>query len=486
MFTGTGVHAASLAIVLVILARLLTPEDYGLVGAALVVVGILLTFSQLGIGPSIVQRPELEDRHLRTGFTVSTIFGGVVTVLMYCMAPAISSFFRMDGLIPVIRLISLVFLLQGPAIVAQSLLQRELRFKWLAGVRILSFTIGYGMVGVCLALMKFGVWSLVWAHIGQSIVSLIILLIVQPHPKRPQIEWQALRELMYFGGGFTTARIANYIAGHGDQMIVGRWLGAEALGLYGRAYQLMSMPAMLFGQVLDSVLFPAMAKVQKQTEKLGRVYIRGVAAIALLVLPVSAVSFVLAPELIHVVLGPKWVKLIVPFQIFAIGMLFRTSYKMGDSLSRATGAVYRRAWRQILYAALVLSGAYLGSYWGISGVVCGVVGAITANFILMAHLSLRLTKITWKKFFLAQLPGAFLAIVVFFEALIIAGTMRNLMFSPLVVVSVSLLTIALTEFLLIWLMPTVFLGQDGRWMLQKITDYLSERIKPIHRLQRGT
>ena len=387
MSLGTGTHVVVQALVLIILARLLTPVDFGLVGAALIVVGFSLIFSQLGIGPAIVQYPELKQRHLRTGFTISLFFGTLVTGIIIFIAPAISAFFRMDGLTPVIRLISFVFLVQGLSVVADSLLQRKLKFKWLAWVQIVSFTIGYGVVGVSLAIMKFGVWALAWAHLGQVILRFVMLLIVQPHPKLPQFDRRSFNELIYFGGGFTMGRIGNYIAGQGDNLVVGRWLGAEALGLYGRAYHLMAMPASLFGQILDKVLFPAMAKVQDQPKRLKKAYRRGVALIALLVLPISVTSVVLAPELIHVILGPKWVEVIVPFQIFAIGMLFRTSYKMGDSLARATGAVYRRAWRQGIYAAFVLVGAYVGKHWGISGVVIGVLCALTTNFILMAHLS---------------------------------------------------------------------------------------------------
>lgn len=485
MFTGTGAHAVLEALVLIILARLLTPSDFGLVGAALVVVGFSLIFSQLGIGPAIVQRPKLEQRHLCTGFMISMLFGAVLTGIILFAAPVISGFFRMDGLTPVMRVMSFVFLLQGLSVVAESLLQRDLRFNWLAGVRIVSFAIGYGVVGVSLAFMKFGVWALAWAHLGQAILRAAMLLIVQPHPKLLRFDWRSFRELIYFGGGFTAARIGNYIAGQGDNLVVARWLGAEALGLYGRAYQLMAMPATLFGQALDKVLFPVMASVQNQPELLAKAYRRGVSLVALLVLPTSVASLVLAPELIHVVLGPQWVEVIVPFQIFAIGMLFRTSYKMGDSLARATGAVYRRAWRQGLYATFVLGAAYVGKHWGISGVVIGVLCALATNFILMAHLSLSLTPITWRTFSKAHLPAFALAAIVFSEVWLAAMVMRYLAVSPIAVLTASVLVVSVTVLILSCLMPKVFLGQDGIWMFQTVSGYISEKLEPLHRFQRG-
>src|SRR5439155_16638905 len=113
----------------------------------------------------------------------------------------------------------------------------------------------------------------------------------------------AIRELLYFGGGFTLARVGNYIAGQGDNVVVGRWLGASALGIYSLAYQLITAPAILVGQVLDRVLFPTMASVQLEPTRLGRAYRTGVAVCALLVLPPSVVVTIVAPEIIVVLLG---------------------------------------------------------------------------------------------------------------------------------------------------------------------------------------
>ncbi|NUN24154.1 MAG: oligosaccharide flippase family protein, partial [Candidatus Jettenia caeni] len=267
-------------LVLAILARLLTPKDFGIVSAAMVVVRLSEVFAQIGIGPAIVQRQDLKTVHLRTGFTISCLSGLSLTGLISSLAPQISVFFHMEELIPVIRGVSLVFLFQGISLVAESLLQRELQFRWLAIIQSLSYAVGYGIVGISLAFLGFGVWSLVIAYLSQMAFKSIFLLKVKPHPKRLALERRAIAELMYFGGGFTLARIGNAIAGQGDYLVVGRWLGANALGLYSRAYQLMTIPAMLFAKILDTVLFPAMAQIQTQPERLRVAYRRGVALIA--------------------------------------------------------------------------------------------------------------------------------------------------------------------------------------------------------------
>ena len=473
MFTGSGVQAVLQWLVLIVLARLLTPADFGLVSAALVVVGLSQNLSQFGVGPAVVQIPHLEERHLRAGFTMSVLLGFLLAGLIWLLSPYIAGFFRMQELIPVLRALGWIFPFSGSSVMAESLLQRELHFRWLAGIQVVSYAVGYGVVGVSLASLGYGVWALVNANLAQTIVKSTILLIVQPCPKRPHIEWSAFKELMYFGGGFTLARISNYVALQGDNLVVGRWLGAAALGLYGRAYQLMVLPATLFGQVLDSVLFPAMAKVQGEPERLATAYRRGVALLGLLILPTSAATFMLAPELIHVFLGPAWRDAIVPFQILTVGMLFRTSYKMSDSLARATGAVYRRAWRQGVYAALVVGGAWIGQRWGITGVSYGVLGAITVNFFLMAELSLRLTAMTWKSLLEVHYPAISLTAIVCLEVWGVALLAKTLALPAIVLLSASGLVVASSFLVLLCLAPKFVLGRDGVWMLKTLNSLYS-------------
>ncbi|HTF28020.1 MAG TPA: oligosaccharide flippase family protein, partial [Flavitalea sp.] len=191
----------------------------------------------------------------------------------------------------------------------------------------------------------------------------------------------------------------------GDNLVVGRMLGAAALGIYGRAYQFMVMPAGLFGNALDKALFPAMAKVQGDKPRLAKAYLTGVRLIALIAIPLSFLIFLLAPEIIRILLGPEWIEVTLPLQVLACSLLFRMSYKMSDSLSRATGAVYRRAWRQVIYAIMVLTGTYIGQFWGLYGVACGVAVALIGNFLLMAHLSLKLINISWLEMVKAHKHG---------------------------------------------------------------------------------
>ena len=272
---------------------------------------------------------------------------------MWLIAPLLALFFRMDQLTPIVRWLAIVFPILGLTTVAENLLQRDLRFRLLANTDVVAYAVGYGVVGVVLALLGRGVWALVAAQVTQVCVRSIVLLRAAPplfHP-RPRRRW--FNELLGYGAGVSAARIGFTVANQIDNFVVGRWLGAVALGLYSRAFQLMSVPTALLGDVLDKVLFPTMARVQDDQRRLANAFLQGTAIVVLVTLPAGVIAAILARDLVAVAFGSKWSALVPPFQVLALGMMFRTSFRLSDSLSRATGKVYRRAWRQVVFAGMV-------------------------------------------------------------------------------------------------------------------------------------
>lgn len=473
MGSGKAIYTLLQLGVLAVLGRLITPAEFGVVSAALVVIGLSTIVSNLGLGPAIVQRPQLEQRHLDTAFTASLILGAVLGGIIWLTAPLAAAFMHMEGVTPVLRALAWVFPLNALGTVSSSLLTRDLEFSWLAARDVITYGLGYGVVGIGAALLGWGAWALVAGQIAQAVLKSAVLLARHPPSRRLSIERQAFKDLAYFGGGFTVARLANYVAVYGDNVVTGRFLGPAALGYYGRAYSLMSAPAYAFGTVLDAVLFPAMAKVQNDPRRLAAAYRRGVALIALLVLPVSAPLILLAPEVIRVALGPHWGAAVAPFQVLGIGMLFRTSYKMSDSIARSTGAVYRRAWRQILYAGLVVLGAWIGQHWGIVGVSWGALVALTINFVVMAELSLDVAQLTWGEFWHAHRPAVLLAIGSFPLVWVVVAATRALALPSLAILALTGATFLLVSGLLVWRLPASFLGRDGQWMMETMRSFVS-------------
>jgi PST family polysaccharide transporter len=475
---GSGAVALLKVVVLVLLTRLLTPADFGLVSAALVVVTFSLNFSQLGLGPALVQRPVLEARHISTAFLASVGLGLAVAAGTWLAAPLIARFFRMEHLAPVVRALSLVFPIAGLATVPESLLQRELRFRFLANRDVLAYGVGYCAIGVALALMGWGVWALVAAQLSQVLIRTGILLRSAPPLLGARPTWASFLDLLEYGVGQSVARVGVILANQVDNLVVGRWLGVVALGYYGRAYQLMSVPTGLLGDVVDKVLFPTMARIQDSPRRLASAYLQGTASLAVLTLPAAVAAAILAPDLVAVAFGRRWEALVPPFQVLALGMMFRTCYRMSDSLSRATGNVYRRAWRQVLFACLVFLGALIGQHHGLTGVAAGVLGAFFINYVIMAQLSLTVAEISWFRFIAAQLPAVWLAMVVGMATLATAAVTRHLDLPPYVGLLAGSLAALGTAVLAAWLAPTLTLGEHGIRTRDTVRGYLQARIRP--------
>lgn len=462
-------------IVLAILARLLLPTAFGVVGMALVLVEFSVVFSEAGLGPAIIQRKELELRHLQTGFTVSLILGIVFTGIIWLIAPSIAAFFETVELASVLRILSLLFLLRGVSVIAESLLQRKFRFRLLSIINVLSYAFGFMSIGVILGYMEYGIWALVWANLAQALIKATILLIVSPHPIRLQIERSALKDLISFGCGVTAMRITNYFARQSDKVIIGSFLGSHALGIYGRSCQLGHLPSNILGQPLYKILFPVLASVKDNHDRLANIYRRCISILSLCTFPACVVFFILAPELIYVLLGPHWNEVIVPFQIIILALPFRILTKINGSLINATGAVYRRLWREMLYALLTVAGACIGLHWGLCGVALGVLFAIIVNFIFLSHLCLKLTGITLQGLFSAQALALPLTSVVCFVTYSITMVFRNSGLTPFQIIFASTLVIFCTVSLLVCrYTQRFFLGQEGLWLLRKFVSYIPQ------------
>src|SRR6266446_3877522 len=160
MSLATGANVLSLLLVTIVLARLLTPADFGLAAAALMVIGFSAIFAELGIGPALVQRQHLQTMHVRSGFTLLFGLGVLFYALSWLAAPVIAGLFGLEELTPILRVVALIFPAQGLGIVAESLLQRDLRFRCVAGLDTVAVVLGYGGVGITLAIFGFAAWAL--------------------------------------------------------------------------------------------------------------------------------------------------------------------------------------------------------------------------------------------------------------------------------------------------------------------------------------
>jgi O-antigen/teichoic acid export membrane protein len=467
---GFGAQGIGQFLVVIVFARYLTKTDNGVVAAALIVIALGQLFTEAGFGPAVVQREELTDEHIRSAFALSLLTGACMTIVIYVTAPLIADFFHQSAVEPVMHGLAFTFMLQAPGVVAMALLQRSLDFKSIAIAETVSYFVGFAGVGVVLAISGVGVFSIVFAQLAQAALLTGILLLRRPHPKALRPRKQESIDLVVYAGGMTAARAFNFVALYGDNTVVGNRMSAADLGAYKNAYQLAAVPAQLLGQVMDRVIFPVLSRLQERRDRVASAYLRGIALVAMITIPASIVVVLLGPEVIHLLLGggTKWDDAIVPFQIFAAGLIFRTSYKISDSLARAMGTVYRRAWRQAVYAGAVIVGALIGTTFGLVWVAVGVTAAIVLNYLLMADLSIRTVPIGWWQFAVRQTRGLYLGVVVGIVSVPTVLALRSADVGNFLTI-LGTLVVASLALLLSWrLAPGVTLGDDGAWIVNVI------------------
>lgn len=373
-------------VVSIILARLLMPEDFGLLAMAVMVTELARVFQDLGMGPALVQRKELQSTHLTSAFWGTLLMGAILCGMMVAGAPYVGAFFHEPRVTAVLRVISLTFLIAPFIAVPWALLQRELDFRsrFFAG---LVGTGAYGVVGITMALTGYSYWSLVGAHLASSVGTTVGVCIVTKYlpPIVPSL--RGVKDLYGFGVGVTGVNLLRYITQQVDYLLVGRWLSSAALGLYRKAFTLSHSPKDVLSGVVYPVLFPSLSRLQSNRARAREVYGRALTAVGMVACPGLALLAVTAPDFIPVVLGSQWTGAIIPTQILCAAGMIRAINSPASAVAKAFGRVYSEVWRQGVYAGVLFVAAWVGLRWGIAGVSWGALLATVVFFLLMCHLA---------------------------------------------------------------------------------------------------
>jgi PST family polysaccharide transporter len=424
-------------VVVAVLGRLLSADEFGIVAAAMIVIFFGRLLRDVGTGLALVQRREITREHIEATFGFSLVLGALLATSIFAFADPLASALRKPESADAIRVLAGLFLIRAVAATSQALSQRDLDFRALAIVEIVSYSIG-AATSIGFALAGFGEWSLIIGYLVETTIDSGMLLWFRP-PPRPRLRWAPLRELLGFGSGQTASHIANYFANQGDYIVVGRFMDTATLGIYTRAYELVRFPATVFTNVVGKVLFPAFAKLQDDPERLGQAFRRVLFANAVLLLPASAGLVVLAPEAVHILLGPGWEGVVVPFQIMAVSMLWRTSYKAAAIVARSAGDVAAIAMWQVVYAVLVVGGAIVSVRWGIAGVATTTALAVFLHFTNLTRVALRQVPIGWGAIVKAHLDGLMIAALSLALALPATYALRAFDLRPIVVAPIAII-----------------------------------------------
>lgn len=449
-------------VILIVLTRTLSPEDFGIIAAAMVVISVTEVLCEIGVARVLVQRLELPEAIVKSAFAISLWSGLAASIAIYFTAPLSAALFEIPELEPFVEFLSIVLVVNAVATISSSLAQRERKFRAMGLIELGAFLAGFGFVALPLAQLGYGAWSLAIGYFVQCVLKLVAYWIVSP----PAISlWPrtATRELLLTGAGYMAGQGGNFVARQIDYLIVGRVMGAAQLGFYNRAYQFLMFPAQLFGKAAARVLFPSIAAVQDQPDRVARAFKRALGMVAMTTLPASGFLIVIAPELVLTLFGDTWRDMTFPFQVLISGLLFRTSYKISDSASLALGSMYARAWRQWIYAGAVAVGAYAGSAYSLGGVAVGVTLAVFLNFLIMTELAISITSVSRIEVMALHVRHVLIAAAYTSVIYLCTGYARGLGLSDIAVLCIATAVAVLLAALLWFMLPRVF-GEDGKWL----------------------
>ncbi|KQP21179.1 lipopolysaccharide biosynthesis protein [Pseudorhodoferax sp. Leaf265] len=376
-----------------VLARLLAPGDFGVLAMVMSVVGFVGVFKDFGLSAAAVQAAgTLTPVQASNLFWMNLAVGAALTLGTAAAAPLVGMVFGEPALVPVTMCVALSFVLISLGGQHAASLQRELRFKRKAFADVSGALVGAGL-SILLAWKNLSYWSLVWGTLASAAVTSVLLVWLAPlRIQRPQ-RGHGLRRLMGFGGNVTAFETINYFHRNLDNVLIGRVWGADALGLYSRAYQLLMFPITNLRAPITAVAFPAMSRLRNQPEQFRAYYRKVSFLLALASMPLVAFLAVAAEEAIGLLLGPHWHAAVPIFQALAFAAFIQPVASLRGIVTLSSGRSRDYLLLGTVNAVIVCIAFVAGLRWGPIGVAIGYSVAIYLALYPTFILAFRTTKI---------------------------------------------------------------------------------------------
>ena len=357
-------------VVAIILARLLAPHDYGLAAMALVLASLVIVFSDVALGAALVQRPRLTEADRSTAFWMSVAVGALCTGVGIATSGLLADLYGDGSVRPLFAVLSLSFFVTSLATTHEALLVREMNFRSLE-LRMMVGTAAGAVVGIFLAASGYGAWAIIGQQLAASTASTLLLWAFSPWRPTFSFSLASLRDLGGFSGNVFAHRLLYYLHRNADNLLIGRFLGPAALGVYGFAYNVMLVPFSRVAGPLTEVLFPAFSRIQTDKERMAAVWIRAVRLVASFSVPALAGLAVVAPDFVSVALGDRWSKAAILIQVLAWVGLLQSLQTLNPNILQALDRTRTLFRYSLVFFAFHLAAFGIGLQWGVVGVAVG-------------------------------------------------------------------------------------------------------------------
>ena len=453
-----------------ILARLLSPRDFGLQGMVVAMIGFLALFKEAGLGTATVQRDEITQEQLSTLFWINVGVGAGLAILAASLSPALVLFFHEPRLYWVTIVSATAFVFSGMGAQHGALLQRSMRYTSIAKIDLLSLALSSALA-VIMAARGWGYWALIAMAVSSSLISAVGSWIAMPWLPGKPVRRCGIRSMLHFGGTVTCNSLVVYLGYNAEKILLARSWGAAALGVYGRAYQLLNLPLQQLYSSMYTVTFSGLARIQNDPERLRRSFLKGYSVLLSLTIPVTLASALFADEIIRIVLGPKWIEAVPILRLLTPTVLaFAVLNPFGWFLF-ATGRAGRSLKMALVIAPTVVLGIIAGLHQGPKGVATGYSTAMTLLILPLIAWAIHGTGITMRAFWQATKRPCLAGLVAIAVGFVFKTSLGSIL-TPLSCLVFGLSVVGFTyAFMLL-----IILKQKETYM--ELVDQILKRVRP--------
>lgn len=401
-----------------VLARLLTPSEFGMYGAVAIFLSLSLMFSESAISQAIIRQKNLNDKHLGVAFTYSTLISLIFGLVYVITADFWANFFGEDSISGMIYTVAAIAPFAAAANIYLSVIEKSGKFHLAAASSLPGMFVG-GVASIWLAHAGYGGWSIILGVCLQHVIVLITRVLMVGRIFIPSVSPSEFSDLSGFIYAQSAAQFVNYIARNGDNVVVGRYLGLSPLGIYSRAYKLMMAPVGLASRIGDRVLYPIMAEQGRTISSMRRGYKGSVWLFFSVLAPSSVFMAIMAGEIVELIFGRGWAQMEGPASVLLLSVSFRAIYKQVNVPVLVMGNSRILIVNNAIYAVCVVAGSIASAviFNSLYAVSISVLISIIVFYVISAWSSNKELSVSWREFLWWHIPAtvmsALVAVIVF-------------------------------------------------------------------------
>lgn len=373
-----------------ILARLVSPEEFGIIGMITVFTGFAIRFVDFGFSTALIHKKEIDKKDINTVFTLNTGIGIILSILFFIIAPVIATFYDKPILTILTKSFSIIFLVTALSGVNRALLMKRMDFKLNTIISVTSLIFS-SAIAIVMAYLGYGVWSILFKILSQEIINTVLYFLLFPVNQKFEFSKESFNSMFVMGRNVAGESTINYWSRNADNLLIGRMIGSEALGLYSKAYSIMLLPLNNISRVISKVMFPSFSLIQEDIKQIKNLYLKTTKLIAFITFPMMAGLAMLSEPFVLATFGKDWIEMAPLITILSILGAFQSILSLNGVIYNSLGKSHLAFRLTVVFSIINIIGFYVGiKLYGLLGLAItytaiGIIGTIP-NFYFAGRL----------------------------------------------------------------------------------------------------